>query len=227
MRNAAFVLFIALSLAACADPVTEQAIRDTRQDPVRADTILAVQFRGGAAQLDGANSSELSTMVNEGRRAERDEFLVVTDGSGGHVQQIRAQNVRHTLEKAGARWVRSAVEPTMAMGPNSVVIVRSEYRLGMWNCPDYSNAAQWNPNEAVGPSFGCAEAYNHGQMLARPRDAAVGRSAGLADCTVNADAVQRYREGRVRALVIQGTTSTSSGGGGGGGGGGGSGGGGS
>ena len=214
MRGSAFAFFFALSLAACADPVTQQAKVDTRQDPVRADYMLAVEFRGGAAQLDAAHSGELNTMVNEGRRAQRDEFLVVTDGSGGRVQQIRAANVRHTLEKAGARWVRSAVEPTMAMGPNSVVIVRSEYRLGMWNCPDYSNAAQWNPNEAVASGFGCADAYNQGQMLERPRDAAVGRSAGPADGTVSADAVQRYREGRVRALIVQGTTGTSSGGGG-------------
>ena len=50
------------------------------------------------------------------------------------------------------------------------------------------------------PGFGCADAYNMGQMLARPRDAAVGRPAGPADATVNAAAIARYREGRCAAL---------------------------
>ena len=67
-------------------------------------------------------------------------------------------------------------------------------------------------------------AYNMGQMLARPRDAAVGRSPGPADGQVNADAVQRYREGRVRAAAaasIGGSGGGGAGAGGGGGGGGG------
>jgi type IV pilus biogenesis protein CpaD/CtpE len=99
----------------------------------------------------------------------------------------------------------------MAMGPNSVVVVRSEYRIATRNCPNYNPASTWNPNESVMPGFGCADAYNLGQMLARPRDAAVGRSAGPADATVNAEAVQRYREGRVRS--ISGGSTTAAGGG--------------
>ena len=86
------------------------------------------------------------------------------------------------------------------MAPNSVVVVRSEYLIANNRCPNYSPAAMWNPNEAAMPGFGCADAYNMGQMLSRPRDAAVGRLPGPADGTVNAEAVARYREGRVRWL---------------------------
>jgi hypothetical protein len=43
-----------------------------------------------------------------------------------------------------------------------------------------------------------------GQMLARPRDAAVGRPAGPADATINALAIARYREGKVAALNTSG-----------------------
>ena len=70
------------------------------------------------------------------------------------------------------------------------------------------------------PGFGCANAYNMGQMLARPRDAAVGRAPGPADATVNAEAIARYREGRVRALSTGGGSGGTGGGTGGGGGGG-------
>ena len=65
------------------------------------------------------------------------------------------------------------------------------------------------------PGFGCAFAYNMGQMLARPRDAAVGRPAGPADATVNAAAIARYREGRVKALDTSGGSSSGGGSGGG------------
>ena len=116
------------------------------------------------------------------------------------MQRMRAQRVAQSLSDSGARWVTTAVEPAMAMGPNSVVVVRSEYLIASNRCPNYSPAAMWNPNEAAMPGFGCADAYNMGQMLARPRDAAVGRSPGPADGTVNAEAVARYREGKVRRL---------------------------
>jgi len=204
MRSVA-ILLLAAALAACADPIAQQAARDTRHDPVRADAMLAVSFARGAGRLDAGQIAELRAMVGAGQRAQRDEFVVVTDGSGGPIQQARAQQVRNSLALAGASWVGSSVEPTLASGPDQVVVVRSEYRIGR-NCPNYNPSATWNVNEAVMPGFGCADAYNFGQMLARPRDAVVGRDPGPADGTISADAIQRYREGRVRTVAGGGTT---------------------
>ena len=192
------VLAAAACLAACAQsPVVQQAAVDARFDPVRADTMVAVNFAPGSSGLDAGQVNELRTMVAAGRRAQR---------------------VSQSLSEAGARWVGTSVEPAMATGPNAVVIVRSEYLLGINNCPTYSPATIANPNEALMPGFGCADAYNMGQMLARPRDAAVGRPSGPADATVNAAAIARYREGKVRALDTSGIVGGMSGGGGGGGG---------
>lgn len=204
--RAVVVLLAAAGLAACGPtPTAQQAAYETRHDPVRADTMLAVNFAPGAGGPDAGQVRELRTMVAAGRRAQRDEFVVVSDGSGGQVQRLRAQRVGHSLSDAGARWVSTSVEPAMAMGPNTVVVVRSEYLLGLNNCPTYVPATIGNPNEGVMPGFGCYDAYNTGQMLARPRDAAVGRSAGPADATVNAAAIARYREGKVKALDTIGT----------------------
>ena len=75
--------------------------------------------------------------------------------------------------------------------------------MGVNNCPNY-NRPHGNPNEAALPGW-CA-AYNMGQMLYRPRDAVVGRSAGPADGTVTAAAIARYREGKVPALSTIGTS---------------------
>jgi pilus biogenesis lipoprotein CpaD len=221
--RAIFVILAAAGLAACAqDPIVQQAAVDTRYDPVRADTMVAVNFAPSAAGPDGAQVSSLRTMVETGRRAQRDEFVVVSDGTGGPMQRARAQRVGQVLANAGARWVSTSVEPAMAMGPNTVVVVRSEYLLGFNNCPNYSPATTANPNEAAMPGFGCADSYNMGQMLARPRDAAVGRPAGPADATINALAIARYREGKVPSLnttgMIGGTAAGTGGGGSGGGG---------
>jgi len=212
MRSVIFVVLAAGGLAACANPVAQQATVDTIFDAQRADSMVAVNFAPGSGQLDAGQLNGLKAMVTAGRHAQRDEFAVVSDGSGGAMQQARAQRVAQSLSDSGARWVTTAVEPAMAMGGNSVVVVRSEYLIANNRCPNYMPASQWNPNEAVMPGFGCGDAYNFGQMLARPRDAAVGRSPGPADGTVNAEAVARYREGKVRALH---TNSTSGGGGGG------------
>lgn len=210
-------LALVLAVAACSDPVVNQAARDLRHEPTRADTMLALDFAPGAVRLDPGQIVALRAMAADGRRAQRDEFVVVSDGSGGALQQARAEQARNALATAGARWVETAVQPSMATGPNSLVIVRSEYRIGHRGCPNFSKPNSWNPNEAVHPSFGCSDAFNFGQMLARPRDAAIGREPGPADGTVNADAIQRYREGRVRTV----TQSTGSGAGTGGAGGGG------
>jgi type IV pilus biogenesis protein CpaD/CtpE len=222
MKALLLTLLGAAAVAACSDPVAEQAARDTRHDPVRADDMLAVNFAPGTGRLDQAQSNELRAMVTAGRAAQRDEFIVVTSGTGGPMQNLRAQQVRASLSAAGARWVSTSVEPAMAMGPDQVVVVRSDYRLGEYNCPNYNPSAIGNPNGASMPGFGCADAYNMGQMLARPRDAAVGRAPGPAEAWVNAEAIQRYREGRVRSIsaISTGGVFSASGGGGGGGGGG-------
>jgi pilus biogenesis lipoprotein CpaD len=201
MRSFILAMLVSTFLAACSDPVTDQARFDTRHDAVRADTMLAVNFAPGVGQLDGGQVGELTTMVAAGQRARRDEFVVVTDGSGGGLQQNRAEQVRNSLTAAGARWVDVALEPSMAMGPDTVVVARSEYRIAARNCPVAQSGSMWNPNETVDPNFGCADASNMGQMLARPRDAAVGRIPGPADATVNAAAVERYREGKVRSAA--------------------------
>lgn len=200
MKSIPLFVLAAMALAGCADPVAQQAVADARYTPERADSLMAFDFAPGSARLDPSQEGQVRVLVGD-RHGQRDEFMVVTDGAGGPIQQSRAAHVASRLSQAGARWVTAAVEPSMTRGPDQVVVVRSEYRIGMRNCPSYTPAGMWNPNESDMAGFGCADAYNMGQMMARPRDAAVGRSPGPADGQVNADAVQRYREGRVKGAA--------------------------
>jgi pilus assembly protein CpaD len=216
MKSLPLLVLAAMALAACADPTAQQAASDARYTPNRADQMLAFAFAPGSVRLDPSQENQMRALVAD-RHGQRDEFVVVTDGSGGPIQHSRATHVASRLAQAGARWVTASVEPSMASGPDQVVVVRSEYRIGMRNCPSYTPSTISNPNEADMPGYGCADAYNMGQMLARPRDAAIGRAPGPADGQVLADAVQRYREGKVRtATVTTGSGAGAAGGGGGG-----------
>lgn len=210
MKSIPLVVLAAVALAGCADPVAQQAVADARYTPERADSMTAFDFAPGSARLDPSQESQVRALVAD-RHGQRDEFVVVTDGSGGPIQQSRAVHVAGRLSQAGARWVTASVEPSMTRGPDQVVVVRSQYRIGARNCPSYTPSTMWNPNESDMAGFGCADAYNMGQMLARPRDAAVGRSPGPADGQVNADAVQRYREGRARGASGSSTGGTGGG----------------
>jgi pilus biogenesis lipoprotein CpaD len=198
MKSIPLLALAAIALAACADPTAEQAASDARYTPSRADQMMAFDFAPGSTRLDPSQDSQVRALVAD-RRGQRDEFVVVTDGSGGPMQQSRAAHVASRLSQAGARWVTASVEPSMTRGPDQVVVVRSQYRIGERNCPSYTPSTIWNPNESDMAGYGCADAYNMGQMLARPRDAAVGRAPGPIDGQVSADAIQRYREGRVKA----------------------------
>ena len=175
MKSLPLFVLAALALAACEDPTAQQAIADARYTPERADSMTAFDFAPGSVRLDPSQDSQVRALVAD-RHGQRDEFVVVTDGSGGSMQQSRAAHVASRLSQAGARWVTASVEPSAALGPDQIVVVRSEYRLGMRDCPTYVPSSISNPNESDMPGFGCANNYNTGQMLARPRDAAVGRS---------------------------------------------------
>lgn len=202
MRSLLICTLLTSLLAACGgNPTAQQAARELRDQPVRSDAILALDFRPGVGYLDAGQASQVKAMVVSNRAAQRDEYVVVTGGAGGAVQNARVQHVRQSLANAGARWVSASVESGLVTSPDQLVVVRSSYRIAEQNCPNYSRSNIANPNESVDPGFGCANDYNFGQMLARPRDAAVGRDAGPADGAVGAAAVERYREGRVRSAA--------------------------
>ena len=63
MRSA-LTLLAAACLGACAqNPVAQQATVETRYDPIRGDTMVAVNFAPSAAVPDGAQVYGLRTMV--------------------------------------------------------------------------------------------------------------------------------------------------------------------
>ncbi len=72
-------------------------------------------------------------------------------------------------------------------------------------CPDWSGNLAYDPSNATSSNFGCATAANLAQMVADPLDLAGTRTLGGADASREADAVRRYRDGKVQPLLATGS----------------------
>jgi pilus biogenesis lipoprotein CpaD len=67
-------------------------------------------------------------------------------------------------------------------------------------CPDWSRDVAHDPLNLPMSNLGCATLGNLARMIADPADLAQGRRLGPADATREAEAVVRYRAGKVKAL---------------------------
>src|SRR5260370_33347257 len=89
------VVLAAACLAACAQsPLVQQATVDARFDPVRADTMVAVNFAPGSSGLDAGQANELRNMMAGGQRAQPDEFVSGSAGSSGPLERPRSRRRR-------------------------------------------------------------------------------------------------------------------------------------
>ena len=173
----------------------------TRYDPMRADTMVAVNFAPGTTRLDAGQVNELRTMVATGRRAQRDEFVVVTGRLGRAVQQSarparRAQPVGR--RRALGRHARSSRPWRRAPTPSSWC-ARSTWWASTTARPTRPSTIG-NPNESADAGLRLRRRLQHGPD-AGPAARRRGRPARPARPTArsNAAAVARYREGKVPA----------------------------
>ena len=151
------------------------------------------------------------TMVETGRRAQRDEFVVVSDGTGGPMQQARAQRVGQVLSNAGARWVEHVGRAGHGDGPRHRGRGALGIPAGLQQLPElqpgHHRQSQRGGDAGLrlrrrlqhGPDAG-PPARCRGRPLGRP-----GRRHGQ-----RARRSPRYREGKVPALNTTGMIGGSS-----------------
>ncbi|HET6521568.1 MAG TPA: CpaD family pilus assembly lipoprotein [Geminicoccaceae bacterium] len=82
-----------------------------------------------------------------------------------------------------------------------VEVATERYRVTPPDCPDWSRPSQPDFDNRPLPNLGCATATNLAHMVAEPRDLARGRELGPADGIREAEAIVRYREGKVTELM--------------------------
>ena len=196
------VLLAAVGLAACAqDPVAQQADRRhaLRSGAGRHHAGRQLRARRGRPRRRPGQRPAGPWSRPAGGPSATNSSSCRTDRAG-RCSGPRAQRVGQVLSDAGARWVSTSVEPAMAMGPNTVVVVRSEYLLGLQQLPElqprHHRQSQRGGDAGLrlrrrlqyGPDAG-PPARRRGRPPARP-----GRRHD--QCA----AIARYREGKVAAL---------------------------
>ena len=87
--------------------------------------------------------------------------------------------------------------------PVEVVVEVVSHLVQVPGCPDWSRDASFDPRNLPLSNLGCATATDLGLMLADPADLAPGTRTGPADGVAAAEAVSRYRAGKVTPLLSE------------------------
>ncbi|HJQ60494.1 MAG TPA: CpaD family pilus assembly lipoprotein [Vineibacter sp.] len=217
---------LAAPLAACGGDPELEVLRAPKVPLVeRVTATHPVSFEPASADLSGAERQRLAAFAEDLRR-DRTTVMLLTAPDTPALQALRAESVQNQLQALGVSTASVSTARGYVVGSNTVVVSAESYSArSRTNCPDWSKiGGVYDPLNGVHSNLGCATANNLADMVANPRDLAVGRSpVGPASGHLGAAAVDRLYNDKVKAPASQ-TTSTAqpAGGGGGGGGGGGS-----
>lgn len=127
--------------------------------------------------------------------------ISVTGGSAA--QRLAVVRELARLGLPGAEDVQT--EPA-ASAP--VLVVVDRYTATVPGCPDWSKPQSADFGNTVDSNFGCASAYDLGQMVADPHDLLRGRDLGPGDAAEQEVGIDKYEQGQVSATPA--TTTTTS-----------------
>lgn len=176
-----------------------------------------VYFPPGSAEIPASEAQALQAFLLGLPESSRRGVSILghADGRAGDPQSPdlpvrRAQSVARlaTLyaveaQVAGSSESQPAVSPAGAapwLGNRRVEVRARGYEVRLPGCPDWSRRPEGDARNLPLSNLGCANAVNLGLMVADPADLARGRDLALADGVREAEAVARYRTGKVKQL---------------------------
>lgn len=171
-----------------------------RIDAVEQDRLLRF-----LASVDPASHD---TIRIEGHADERAGDLYNLDLSARRAERVagflRAQGLRSVELRPAAYGEQAPANPgwtPAALQDNRrVEVVIDHYAVVLPPCPDWSMESGRDYANLPHTNLGCATRTNLGLMVADPRDLEQGRSLGPADATREAEAIVRYRTGKITPL---------------------------
>lgn len=211
-------LLLAIGPAACAPigpvPSAPSAPRPTA---VPATYTHNVHFPPGSADVPASEARALQAFLLGLPESSRRDVSILgqADSRAGDPRSPdlparRAQSVARLAEPyiseaqiVGVSESQSAVPPAGAMpwpGNRRVEVRARGYEVRLPGCPDWSRRPEGDARNLPLSNLGCANAVNLGLMVADPADLARGRDLAPADGTREAEAVARYRTGKVKQL---------------------------
>lgn len=120
-----------------------------------------------------------------------------------------AAGVAHAVAGAGVPKSNISHGDGWSGAEGAVEIVATRYDAGI-TCPDWRRPMIGDNSNVTSSNWGCANASNLAAMVADPKDLVVGRDEDPASGKREADAVQRYNDGKVKKLLKQNVFSLSS-----------------
>lgn len=167
-------------------------------DYVRLQQPLA--FATGTANL-AAGEAEALTAFLDNAEVTADDHVYIEAASN---DRLAAQRIGQLQREMGRRGIAAETLPPLAAGvPNNrlIVLVERYVVTPPDSCPDWTKDPVSNHGNTVASNFGCATGTNFALMIADPRDLVIGRKMGPEVGDPALAAVERFREGKPKALL--------------------------
>lgn len=123
--------------------------------------------------------------------------------TGGSAAQRLA--VVRELARLGLPGARDSMDQPAA-SPTPVLVLVDRYTATVPNCPDWSKPQSADFGNTMDSNFGCANAYDLGQMVANPHDLLRGRNLGPGDAAEQEVGIDKYEQGQAGAASATTTT---------------------
>lgn len=218
-------LCLTVSIAGCQtyadrpfyDPLNLQVEMQPRQEKrvqaAPSETAFALQFINGSASVSPAEQRAAIGFLQRRVTAESDQ-LFVDFGYLHETTQLafdRRTTIAEIVVAAGFDPARVQVRDNVAgIAENEINLAVRRYLVTLPGCPDFTSRSGRTFDNRPHSNWGCATASNFGQMVAEPKDIAIGRGDTLADGEAMVLSIQRYRIGQTRALEVDDTNTAQS-----------------
>jgi pilus assembly protein CpaD len=215
LRRAAPLLgwLAAAVLAGCtAPPPVPTAAMQPMPLAERIDRTHPVRFSPTLATLSSDEAMRLQAFLDRLPLGPASDLRVIAQARDARQLTLatrRAEAVAAAIRAAGfdrARVVPPVLGRKVPAGAGrdgsgqgeSVEVVATTYAVRLPNCPDWSRDPAFDARNLPLANLGCATAVNLGLMIADPADLVRGRGLGPADGEREAEAIERYRTGKVQ-----------------------------
>lgn len=153
-----------------------------------------IAFRADDQYMSDANGRVLDDFLATVGLDQRQDRVVVLDRDRSSPWAAqRAESVRSYLARRQVVAEAVPAAPEIPAARDTVTVVVERYVLRPLDCPNWTQPVGGNPQNSTHRNFGCADAYNLGQMVANKRDLVGGRTLGQPDGDLAARSVIQYR----------------------------------
>jgi pilus assembly protein CpaD len=205
-------LSLGLAVAACNPLAPPFKPGDSSYKQLKVDYVRLTHpavFGPNAVKLSSEESQKLSAFLDNAQVTADDHVYIEEPASGDRLAAQRIGQIAHQL---AARGIGVRALPAKGDIPaDQLTVLVERYVVTPPNCPDWTKDPVADHENEVYSNFGCANVTNLGLMVADPRDLVIGRQMGPEVGNPALAGIERYRDGKPKALISAGSYQAGSG----------------